>query len=269
MGNFRANIPAHDGCPGRCLGRHTPARGFSLADLLVSIAVMAILISILTPSLMSAHEAARRVRCASNVYQIGLALQMYAYERQNHLPPASFPPASWIRQNEPGLWSADTLFLRLTPSAEIRAGATSASSPKGNWDGLGILYELNYLNHPGVFYCPSHHGNHSFRAYTDAWINAPGKIGGNYQYRVPATSSFISDLNPSTTIVADGLQTKLDYNHLVGNNFLRVDLRVSWYNDSNGALYQSLPDTAPTGPTGTGGGGSGWEHLDHGQGNAP
>lgn len=240
-------------------GKECSRGGFSLIDLLVSIAVMVILLAILAPALRMAHESARRVACASNVRQMGLALEMYVEDFRDHLPPAQWdePPT----MTEPTLGrsgqgssvdqdsesdhvendGADTMFLRYPP--------TSSNSNQPVWDGLGLLVSGSYLNHPGVFYCPSHHGDHPYEQYAGEWTTGAGTIAGNYQYRIPPESRFLSELDRRTALIADGMRTRQDYNHINGNNFLRADLSVGWFSDVGGVVYASLPDPVVTQPS--------------------
>ncbi|MFA7237146.1 MAG: prepilin-type N-terminal cleavage/methylation domain-containing protein [Phycisphaeraceae bacterium] len=69
--------------------------GFTLVELLVVVAIIALLIAILLPSLNKARAAARGVVCLANIRQIDTALLSYTIDNNNWLPysvEASTPP---------------------------------------------------------------------------------------------------------------------------------------------------------------------------------
>lgn len=64
--------------------------GFSLVELLVVVAVVAVLVGVLLPSLASARDAARTVQCSSNQRQLIIAWSMYANDSNDRAMPLAY-----------------------------------------------------------------------------------------------------------------------------------------------------------------------------------
>jgi len=99
-------------------------RGFTLVELLVVIGIIAVLIGVLLPALARARESSIRIKCASNLRQIGIAAMNYAAENKGSLPD--------VRSNNPHYIVNRTAFTW--------------------WDGR-VLWQ-KYLKTADIFYCP-------------------------------------------------------------------------------------------------------------------
>jgi type II secretory pathway pseudopilin PulG len=202
---------------------------FTLIDLLVSLAIIGVLIGILLPTLSGVREATRKVVCQSNQRQHGLGLQMYA-DDNGQLPDSHYLPKGVAAGHSP------------TEPQNTNIARRDVTTPgEYAWDGLGVLFDKEYLNAPQVFYCPSHHGDYPMVANVPLWSQDAGKIVMNYQYRGDTSG------NPGTqllghALISDGLATRSDFSHTVGANVLRFDYSVSWVPDVGGHILNNLPD---------------------------
>ncbi|HEV7300086.1 MAG TPA: type II secretion system protein [Tepidisphaeraceae bacterium] len=96
---------------------HRRKSGFTLVELLVVIGIIALLISVLLPSLNKARQQANLVYCQSNLRQIGQAIMIYGtlskgrapWGRVQHVPPAS-GVGNWVASGRDYSW-VDTLSI--------------------------------------------------------------------------------------------------------------------------------------------------------------
>jgi prepilin-type N-terminal cleavage/methylation domain-containing protein len=118
------------------------ARAFTLVELLVVMAIIAILIGLLLPAVQKIREAAARIQNANNLKQIGLACHNYN-DTIGRLPPT----AAWVPGVQDGAYGGTTHFFLLPYMEQDNLFQSSNINIQWPWAGNGpygwVYYDPN------------------------------------------------------------------------------------------------------------------------------
>ena len=196
--------------------------GFTLVEILVVLAIVAVLAGLLFPAFSRARSAARTATCASNLKQIGLAFRLYVedYKGFHPSPGGSDPNCRWAEQIYPYAKSTAIFSCPSFDYGEYRPGCPAPEPtndpnyPNYYWHGS---YNLNFL-----------FGSNLRGGINSARIRNPSGMilltegyGDGITYSKPTVGSVANPKNPRDF-------SELEDRHNYGVNVAYADGHVKW-----------------------------------------
>lgn len=123
---------------GRCARQWRGGRAFTLVELLVVVATVALLLALLMPALSHARAQSRLSVCLSNLREIGLGIEAYALQHKDAIPRGPAEPIPYFPDQGWDEWATNQLWIGML------------SAPQG----LGPLLAHD-LTQPRVLFCPA------------------------------------------------------------------------------------------------------------------
>lgn len=137
---------------GRPLSGKGKVRAFTLVELLVVVGIIALLVTILMPSLGRALELTRRTKCKTNLHSLGRAWHIYWTDNEDMFPGINFDYGNKNRDTI----SQSCLYIMLD----------------NHIVNTGLLWQYKYTTGPDIYICPTTDRNITGREWFDDKVGA-------------------------------------------------------------------------------------------------
>ena len=211
-------------------------RAFTLIELLVVVAVISILAAITAPALLRSMRSASRIKCASNLKQLGASCSFYADQYSYYYPNyGEYCEGS----PDPGAFAPPELIQPYVQHPEIHVCPIDPTPHNYNWW---------RLSHPTLTRCSYMWSEHlmTHNYYLDVWRvwSCPRTA-----IREPSSLALITDggMCPNgwtwrtCQLKVDFVSSRIDWHHDGGVNVLYGDIRVEMITHQDIPLVRSSP----------------------------
>jgi len=148
---------------------------FTLVELLVVIGIIAVLISVLLPTLGKARDAAGRAQCLSNLRSIMQLVKMYEVQFKGAVPIGYGIQASNTSATTASMAEGNYFLSRFStdpdPGTTVVGGVNTPNNTR--FVGIGLLFPARLIRdgEGKIFYCPSFEGdtNHGYNVQSNPW----------------------------------------------------------------------------------------------------
>ncbi|HOA72073.1 MAG TPA: prepilin-type N-terminal cleavage/methylation domain-containing protein [Phycisphaerae bacterium] len=219
------------------IGPDAKGRGFTLIEVLVVVAIIALLLTILMPSLFSARAQTREVVCLSNLHQLGLTMEMYVSTYNCYVPVVTEKGeyGRWLRlisnlrsqRNEPR--RSSITILGTCPSVPERGKVLQIQNHRMDRD-ISYGYNYIYLGDSRWLYKPGTTGRFPVRPTKIKYPAATVELADS-----EGTGGWCPEPNPYTPDAADG--------NAIGHHGFMIDPPALPPDATNGPAY--APDKCP------------------------
>lgn len=217
-------------------------RGFTLVEILVVVAIIGLLIALLLPAAQAVRETSRRLKCAANLKQVGLAV--LGHHEARRLLPTTVVSGSVSEERgdvDPRSGTSHSWLVQILPYLEEQSRYDGFDLNVSIFEPESPAAAAPEADRPEVLACPGDPGGAPFRheALTAGRPCAKGSYAAwaspyhvEFQHRHPAALGWRS--RPRLTDLRDGTQATLVASEVIGGP-AEWDARGAWAIGWNGA----------------------------------